>query len=256
MSRATRIGRSSASTSCSRPTRPPAGLGWSSSARLKCRRMREMSLVQQLLLRGAGGALLETSVSGKAGALGDAAARSIHAAALRRQDFRDVMEELRRSGLCVPTTNGSRRISSSAFPLLGDVTQRRVHLEAADRRSNRGTCSAKNRPAAAWLRYVDSSVERVQVKVSGYDRSAPCRHLQRPARAAASDRRRRRIRRRRALSRLAAAVCLHPTIPVDSPLVFDLVDTWKNRSLGGCMYHVAHPGGLNAGDVPGAKSAV
>jgi hypothetical protein len=84
------------------------------------------------------------------------------------------------------------------------------------------------RRGGGTVRYVDSSVERVQVKSGhGADRYVlTCNGEPVPLQPTGS----RRVRRRRALPRLAAPSCLHPTIGVHAPLVFDLVDTWMQRS--------------------------
>ena len=49
---------------------------------------------------------------------------------------------------------------------------------------------------------------------------------------------------------------LHPLIPAHAPLIFDLVDTWMNRSMGGAQYHVAHPGRPQLRHLPGERLRV
>lgn len=103
---------------------------------------------------------------------------------------------------------------------------------------------------AGTARFVDSSVERLQIKVTGLTDSryvVVCNDRRVPLHSTGTHGEYVAGVRYRAWQPPSA---LHPTIGVHSPLVFDVIDTWNGRSIGGCTYHVAHPGGRHYEDFP------
>jgi uncharacterized protein (DUF2126 family) len=128
------------------------------------------------------------------------------------------------------------------FPRLGTVAIRGHEIELRGAIEPWNTLGEES-TGTGTARYVDSSVERVQVRVTGSDDDRfvlTCNGI--PVPLAATERPGERVAgiRFRAWQPPSA---LHPTITIDSPLVFDLVDTVAGRSVGGATYHVVHPGG-------------
>ena len=164
------------------------------------------------------------------------------------QDFSDVVEEIRRSGYHMDLDWFDPHFEYR-FQKIGEFAHNNVHVElrkAIEPWYVLGEEAGINQTA----RYVDSSVERLQVKVQGMTDSrhwVTCNGRKLPLHPTGTE------------GEYVAGVryrawqppsCLHPTIPVDTPLVFDVVDDWMRRSLGGCTYHVGHPGGLNPETFP------
>jgi uncharacterized protein (DUF2126 family) len=135
------------------------------------------------------------------------------------------------------------------LPVLGRVRCREMEIELRHALEPWHVMGEEN--VSGVVRFVDSSVERLQVKLSGLSNEryvVACNGILIPMHATGT-----------ASGDHVAGVryrawqppsALHPTIGVDSPLVFDLVDTWSGRSIGGCTYHVTHPGGRNYAKMP------
>jgi uncharacterized protein (DUF2126 family) len=156
-------------------------------------------------------------------------------------DLADVVEDLRESGYPVKAQWFAPHFEFR-FPQIGDLDVHNVRLEL--RQALEPWHVLGEEPGAAGtVRYVDSSLERVEIKARGLTDS---RHVLCVNGATVP------LHPTGTNGEYIAGVryrawqppsCLHPTIGVHTPLVFDLVDTWNRRSLGGCRYHVAHPGG-------------
>jgi uncharacterized protein (DUF2126 family) len=160
-----------------------------------------------------------------------------------RLDFEDVIDELRRSGLPLDLEWFAPHFEFR-FPRFGDVAVRGVELTLRQALEPWHVL-AEEGMAGGTARFVDSSVERLEALVTGLtpDRySVTCNRRPLPLQPTGRNGEFVAGVRYRAWQPPSA---LHPTIPVQAPLTFDIVDTWLERSIGGCEYHVMHPGGRN-----------
>ncbi|MBD8119781.1 transglutaminase family protein [Pseudomonas lutea] len=164
------------------------------------------------------------------------------------QDFADVVAELNNAGYPVRAEWFAAHLEFR-FPKVGDYTVSGIELELRQALEPWHVLGEEGAAGGA-VRYVDSSLERLQLKVSGLPPQRyvlTCNGVPVPLRPTG------RVGEFVAGVRYRAwqpANALQPTIPVHAPLVFDIVDTWMQRSLGGCEYHVAHPGGRNYETLP------
>jgi uncharacterized protein (DUF2126 family) len=157
------------------------------------------------------------------------------------QDFRDVLDELTRDGYPMKPEYFHPHFEFR-FPFVGKVTHADIEMEL--RVAIEPWHVLGEEPGGGGTaRYVDSSLEKMQVRVRNMTDSRHivlCNGRPLPMQPTGTQ------------GEFVAGVryrawqppsCLHPTIGVHAPLIFDIVDTWSKRSIGGCTYHVTHPGG-------------
>jgi uncharacterized protein (DUF2126 family) len=202
----------------------------------------EMAMAQMLLMRAAVAAFWQTPYERMLVRWGTRLHDDFMLPHYVAEDFRDSLDELAQLGFKLERDWFEPHFAFR-FPVIGAIAARGIQLEL--RHALEPWHVLGEEPAAGGtVRYVDSSPERLQARVAGWSPERlvlACNGREVPLIATDTE------------GEYVAGIrfkawnppfALHPAVPAQSPLIFDIYDRWNGRSLGGMTHHVSHPGGL------------
>jgi len=207
-----------------------------------------MSIAQQLLLRAFIARFWDEPYKAPATRWGTELHDRFLLPTFVKMDFDDVISEMRQAGFAFDPDWFAPHLEFR-FPLVGQVQAMGVELSLRNALEPWHVMGEEG-SAGGTVRYVDSSLERIEVRVTGLNES---RHVVTVNGKVLP------LQPTGTVGEFVAGIrykawnppsALHPSIGAHAPLTFDLVDTWMKRSLGGCQYFVAHPGGRSYDTFP------
>jgi len=207
-----------------------------------------MSSVQQLLLRALVARFWKAPYRAPASRWGTTLHDRFMLPTFIKMDFEDVLAEMRSAGFAFDDSWFAPHLEFR-FPLIGSVCSAGIELTLRNALEPWHVMGEEGAPGGT-ARYVDSSLERMEVRVTGLNESRYVVTCNGHAMA---------LQPTGVQGEFVGGVrykawnppsSLHPSIGVHAPLTFDIVDTWVKRSVGGCQYHVSHPGGMAYDKLP------